>query len=172
MFKIFLPKKFRYERCAKQELHSKFVDHEQPSHSRERGLGTTELSITNQSYADCNVLKRNRKVDVKNGSATVSEVRAVISTDPEVSENLRCHKIWLGNESNGTHVGSSGSAPYIDGNDESLFEHVQKRGRYIREHFATLLHALRINELLAVKAIRMFMDYTADLFDQESRDAN
>lgn len=115
-------------------------------------------------------------MDVENGSAMVSEVTAVISRDPEVViENSKGGEGQHGSGSDESHVGSSVTVPYLDPiqNDEiSLLEHVQTRGRYIREHFATLLHALRISELLTVKAIKMFRDYTADLFDRENRGAS
>ncbi|CAG9534167.1 unnamed protein product [Cercopithifilaria johnstoni] len=168
---------FRYERCSQQELHSTCIDQGQPLHSGEgQGLETTKISVRNQSCTDCVVLKKNTPVDIRNGSAMVSEVTAIISGDPEVViENLKSGEAQHGNGSDESHVGSSVTVPYIDPiqNDEiSLSEHVQTRGRYIREHFATLLHALRISELLTLKAIKMFRDYTADLFDQENRGAS
>ncbi|VBB29454.1 unnamed protein product [Acanthocheilonema viteae] len=164
-----------YERCSQQKLHSACIDQEQPFHSREeQRLGTTETSIRNVPCTDCVVLKKNTSVDIENKGATVSEVTAVISEDPEVViENLMSGEAQRGNGSDGSHVDSLVTVPYIDltQNDEiSLSEHVQTRGRYIREHFATLLHALRMSELLTVKAIKMFKDYTADLFD--NRDAS
>uniref|UniRef100_A0A8R1XZ25 Uncharacterized protein n=1 Tax=Onchocerca volvulus TaxID=6282 RepID=A0A8R1XZ25_ONCVO len=162
-------KTFRYEHCSKQ-LHSACIDQEQPLHSREeQGLEPS------QPCTDCSVLRKNIAVNVENGSTLVNEDTAVISDDPEtIAENLN-REAPRGNGSDGSYVGSSVTVPCLEStqNDEiNLLEHVQTRGRYIREHFATLLHALRISELLTVKAIKMFRDYTADLFDRENRDAN
>ncbi|EJW85698.1 hypothetical protein WUBG_03393 [Wuchereria bancrofti] len=169
-------KTFRYERCSQQELHSACVGQEQPSHREGQRLGTAETSIRNQSCTDCGLLKKNTTMNMGNGSGVISEVTAIISEDPEVvTEKLKNGESQHGNGSDGSHVDSSVTVPYLDPtqNDEiSLLEHVQTRGRYIREHFATLLHALRISELLTVKAIKMFRDYTADLFDRENRGAS
>ncbi|VDN89880.1 unnamed protein product [Brugia pahangi] len=165
-------KAFRYERCSQQELHSACVNQEQPSHNRERQrLGTAKMSV--QSCADCGLLKKNTTMNKENRSGMINDVTAIISEDPGiVTGKLKNEESQHRNGSDGSHVGSSVTVPYLDPtqNDEiSLLEHVQTRGRYIREHFATLLHALRISEVLTVKAIKMFRDYTADLFDQENR---
>lgn len=170
-FNIFLTKEFRYERCSQKDLRSTCTEQGQPLPSGEgQGLETAEISVRKQSCTDCIVLKKNTLVNTENGSAVVGKVAVVISGD---SGNLKSGHAQHGNESDGSCVNSL--VPYIDpiqSDEISLSEHVQTRGRYIREHFATLLHALRISELLTVKAIKMFKDYTADLFDQENRHAS
>ncbi|VDO34886.1 unnamed protein product [Brugia timori] len=136
-------------------------------------MGTAKMSI--QSCADCGLLKKNTTMNIENRSAMSNDVTAIISEDSGiVTGKLKNEESQHRNGSDGSHVGSSVTVPYLDPtqNDDSLLEHVQTRGRYIREHFATLLHALRISEVLTVKAIKMFRDYTADLFDRENRGAS
>uniref|UniRef100_A0A915PUK4 Uncharacterized protein n=1 Tax=Setaria digitata TaxID=48799 RepID=A0A915PUK4_9BILA len=170
--------KKEYERCSQQD--STCVDQEQLSISRERqmerGLGGTQLSARIQSSADCNLLKSIVTGEVENGSSVVGEFVETVLENPErIIESIRSRKAPHGIGDNGSYVSSSVTVPYFDRtlNDEiSLLEHVQTRGRYIREHFATLLHALRISELLTVKAIKMFRNYTADLFERENRSAS
>uniref|UniRef100_A0A0R3S021 SANT domain-containing protein n=1 Tax=Elaeophora elaphi TaxID=1147741 RepID=A0A0R3S021_9BILA len=156
-----------YERCSQQ----KYIDQ-----GEELGVKITRIPVGNQSSTDCNVLEKSKPVDIKNGSAMISEVMAVISENPEVvTGSVRSNEAHYENRSGENHVGSLVTVPYrnaIQNDEVSLSEYVQKRGRYIREHFATLLHALRMGELLTVKAIKMFRDYTADLFDQENKGAS
>lgn len=139
-------------------------------------LKAAKISARSQSRTDRIMLKKNAAVDIENGSATVSEATSVISgVRAPITEKSMSKEAENGVGSDGNHVASLIKVPYIGSaqNDEvGLSEHVQTRGRYIREHFATLLHALRISELLTVKAIKMFKDYTADLFNQENGDGS
>lgn len=104
-------------------------------------------------------------MDLQDDVIVDREVRIPISEEPEIMAGEK----GAGQErdSSRSNIGSSETVPYIV--NDGFVKHIRQRGRYIREHFATLLHALRINEMLTVKAIKMFKDFTVELFDRETK---
>ncbi|VDN07758.1 unnamed protein product [Thelazia callipaeda] len=151
------------------EMNPTSFSQEQSIHSSEEGtIDMDSIKSRAQSQSLININRENSAKEVEDLDQSEKTLKTVSEELETLDGN---YAISLENENNGGHLDSSFTAPLINSiskQEIGLLEHIQVRGQHIREHFSTLLHALRSSDILTAKAIRLFRDSTVELFDREN----